>query len=101
MAAEQILLRYPLVQAVDVEIRKPQAPIGLPFESVSVKIHRGWHRVYIALGSNMGERFGYYIMNAVLAADGSLRRRGAGGLFKRCDGGTDIADTAGTAGVSA
>lgn len=58
-AAEQILLSYPLVQAVDVEIRKPQAPIGLPFESVSVKIHRGWHRVYIALGSNMGDRKKY------------------------------------------
>ncbi|MDE5952040.1 MAG: 2-amino-4-hydroxy-6-hydroxymethyldihydropteridine diphosphokinase [Acetatifactor sp.] len=57
--AEQILLRYPLVHAVDVEIRKPQAPIGLPFESVSVKIHRGWHRVYIALGSNMGDRKKY------------------------------------------
>lgn len=58
-AAEQVLLRYPLVQAVDMEIRKPQAPIGLPFESVSVKIHRGWHRVYIALGSNMGDRKKY------------------------------------------
>lgn len=29
--AEQILGRYPLVQALNVEIRKPQAPIGLPF----------------------------------------------------------------------
>lgn len=57
--AEQILLCQPLVRAVDVEIRKPQAPIGLPFESVSVKIHRGWHRVYIALGSNMGDRIKY------------------------------------------
>lgn len=58
-AAEQILLSYPLVRAVDVEIRKPQAPIGLPFESVSVKIHRGWHRAFIALGSNMGDRKKY------------------------------------------
>lgn len=60
--AEQILYTYPLVQAVDVEIRKPQAPIGLPFESVSVKIHRGWHRVYVALGSNMGDREKYLQM---------------------------------------
>ena len=57
--AEQILLCYPLIQAVDVEIRKPQAPIGLPFGSVSVKIRRGWHRAYIALGSNMGDRKKY------------------------------------------
>ncbi len=53
--AEEVLKTFSLVQAVDVEIRKPQAPIGLPFESVSVKIHRGWHRVYVALGSNMGD----------------------------------------------
>ncbi len=57
--AEQILLCYPLIQAVDVEIRKPQAPIGLPFGSVSVKIRRGWHLAYIALGSNMGDRKKY------------------------------------------
>lgn len=61
-AAEQILLTYPLVQALDLELRKPQAPIGLPFESVSVKIHRGWHRAYVALGSNMGDREKYLQM---------------------------------------
>lgn len=60
--AEQVLLHYPLVQALDVEIRKPQAPIGLPFGSVSVRIHRGWHQVYVALGSNMGDRKKYLEM---------------------------------------
>lgn len=57
--AREILLQYPLVQALDLEIRKPEAPIGLPFESVSVKIHRGWHRVYLSVGSNMGDREKY------------------------------------------
>ena len=57
--AREILLQYPLVKALDLEIRKPQAPIGLPFESVSVKIHRGWHKVYLSFGSNMGEREKY------------------------------------------
>lgn len=52
----EILRAFPLVQALDMEIRKPQAPIGLPFESVSVKIHRGWHQAYVAIGSNMGEK---------------------------------------------
>ena len=60
--AEQVLLHYPLIGALDVEIRKPQAPIGLPFGSVSVKIHRGWHHVYLALGSNMGDRKNYLQM---------------------------------------
>lgn len=57
--ASQILLTFPLVQAVDLEIKKPWAPIGLPLDTVSLKISRGWHRAYIALGSNMGDRKGY------------------------------------------
>ena len=54
--AREILLRFPLVKALDLEVRKPEAPIGLPFESVSVKIHRAWHQVYVAFGSNMGDK---------------------------------------------
>lgn len=57
--AEQILLRFPLIRALDLEIRKPQAPIGLPFSCVSVKLHRGWHRTYVAVGSNMGDKYAY------------------------------------------
>ena len=57
--AEEVLKAFPLVREIDVEIRKPQAPIGLPFESVSVKIHRGWHTAYVALGSNMGDKEKY------------------------------------------
>lgn len=54
-----ILLNFLLISAVDLEILKPFAPVGLPFESISVKVHRGWHKAYIALGSNMGDREGY------------------------------------------
>lgn len=57
--AEEILLRFPLIKSIDFELRKPQAPIPMKFESVSVKIHRGWHKVYIAFGSNMGDSMGY------------------------------------------
>lgn len=63
--AEEVLIEFPLVQALDVEIRKPEAPIGLPFESVSVKIHRGWHRAYVAIGSNMGDKE-TYCNNAII-----------------------------------
>ena len=62
--AEEILLTYPLVQKVQLEIRKPQAPIGLPFGSVSVAIERGWHKAYIAFGSNMGDKK-QHILNAI------------------------------------
>lgn len=57
--AEQILLAFPLIQALSLEIRKPDAPVGLPFESVSVKICRGWKKAYLAVGSNMGEKAAY------------------------------------------
>ena len=54
--ARAILLSFPLIAAVDLEIEKPEAPIGLPFSCVSVKVHRSWHRVYVGLGSNLGEK---------------------------------------------
>lgn len=57
--AAEILLHFHLVKQIALEIRKPQAPIGLPFESVSVRIERGWHRVYLSVGSNMGDKEGY------------------------------------------
>lgn len=58
-AAKQLLFEFPAVKKVELEIEKPDAPIPLRFESVSVKVERGWHRVFIALGSNMGERLKY------------------------------------------
>ena len=57
--ATQLLLSYPLLSKVDIEIKKPWAPIGLPLNYVSVKISRGWHIAYIALGSNMGDKEKY------------------------------------------
>ena len=57
--ARDLLLTYSPVEALEVEIRKPQAPIGLPFGSVSVCIRRGWHRAYLSVGSNMGDRRAY------------------------------------------
>lgn len=53
--SRHLLVQNPLIQEIDIEIEKPGAPIGLPLETVSVKIHRGWHQVAIALGSNMGD----------------------------------------------
>lgn len=55
----QTLLKFPLIKEMELEIRKPEAPVGLPFESVSVKIHRGWHLAYVAVGSNMGDKARY------------------------------------------
>lgn len=53
--AEDILLEYPLVKKVCVELKKPWAPILLPLDTVSVRIERGWTQVYLSVGSNMGD----------------------------------------------
>ncbi|NCC44654.1 MAG: 2-amino-4-hydroxy-6-hydroxymethyldihydropteridine diphosphokinase [Clostridia bacterium] len=57
--AEALLLEYPLLGKVDLKIEKPWAPVGLPLETVSVEISRGWHTAYIALGSNIGDKEAY------------------------------------------
>lgn len=53
--AEAVLTSFSPVQSIEVEVRKPEAPIEAEFGSVSVKIHRGWHTAVIAVGSNMGD----------------------------------------------
>ena len=55
VCAEAVLLQFPLVRSITLELRKPEAPIPLPFESVSVVIRRGWKKAYVALGSNIGD----------------------------------------------
>lgn len=57
--AEAVLLKYEKVHHLCLEIKKPWAPVRLPLRTVSVTIERGWHTVYVALGSNMGNRKEY------------------------------------------
>lgn len=57
--AEEMLLEIEHLRALDLEIKKPWAPIGLPIETVSIEITRGWHKVYLSIGSNMGDKKSY------------------------------------------
>lgn len=57
--AEAILLNFPLIRVLELELKKPHAPIGLPFSCVSVRIERGWKKVYLGIGSNIGDRQAY------------------------------------------
>lgn len=57
--AEAILLKYGLIQEIRLEVKKPDAPIGMPFDFVSVCVTRGWHQVYLSIGSNMGDKKAY------------------------------------------
>ena len=54
--AEYLLLTFPLIRGISLEIKKPWAPVGLPLDTVSIKIERAWHKAYVAFGSNMGNK---------------------------------------------
>lgn len=57
--AEALLDRYALLSGVEIELKKPWAPIGLPLQYASVKIRRFWHTAYLGLGSNLGDKKAY------------------------------------------
>lgn len=60
--AEAVLKSTNQISTVTIRIEKPWAPIGLPLDAAAVEITRGWHEVYVALGSNMGDKKGYLDM---------------------------------------
>jgi dihydroneopterin aldolase/2-amino-4-hydroxy-6-hydroxymethyldihydropteridine diphosphokinase len=51
-----VLKKYELVKEVKVIVKKPWAPLQMHFENVAVEITRKWHRVYLSLGSNIGNK---------------------------------------------
>lgn len=69
--AAEILLNYGKVKRICLEIKKPWAPVKLPLKTVSVRIERAWHRAYIAVGSNMGDRKAY--IDGAVAALNAMR----------------------------
>jgi len=57
LIADDVLTR-PLVDAVEVTVHKPQAPVGHPFSDVSVQVRRERGvPVVLALGANLGDAF--------------------------------------------
>lgn len=57
--AYALLLKYPTLAGVNVQFKKPWAPIGLPVDNVMVNLTRERTVAYIGLGSNMGDKEGY------------------------------------------
>lgn len=81
--AEAILFEFPQIERIQLEVRKPEAPIGLCFESMSVKINRGWHTAYIAIGSNAGDREAH--INSAIAGlknDAKIRLKKISNIFE-------------------
>lgn len=54
--AEMVLKKYELVKEIKVTVKKPWAPLQMHFENVAIEISRNWHKVYLSLGSNMGDK---------------------------------------------
>lgn len=54
--AEYILLNYSLVSACKVLLKKPWAPIGRHLDTAAVEVYRKWHKAYISIGSNIGDK---------------------------------------------
>ena len=55
VTAEAILKEYPVVREVRVEVKKPEAPVKLPFGMISVEVTRGWKEAVVAVGGNLGD----------------------------------------------
>lgn len=62
---------FPAVKEITVNVHKPQAPVGLPFEDICARFSLRRERVVLSLGSNMGDREGY--LNGALSALSELR----------------------------
>ena len=60
---EALMHQFPALEAVEMELRKPDAPITCAPEDVSVNIYREGHKVYVAIGSNH-EDAEYYLDEA-------------------------------------
>ena len=56
--AIMLMRKYP-IESVSVKVNKPQAPVSLPFDSVSVATTLTRTTVLLSLGSNMGDRQAY------------------------------------------
>ncbi|MBQ2082326.1 MAG: prephenate dehydratase [Lachnospiraceae bacterium] len=57
--ASELLLTRPQVKSIEVTVKKPWAPIGIPLEYVSATEKRTWHEAVISIGSNMGDKAAY------------------------------------------
>ncbi|WP_461615791.1 2-amino-4-hydroxy-6-hydroxymethyldihydropteridine diphosphokinase [Clostridium sp. Marseille-QA1073] len=59
-AAEEIvnfiLLKYEAINKVKLKLKKPWAPVRKHLNYVAIEIERQWHKAYIAVGSNLGDK---------------------------------------------
>lgn len=56
---QEIMVHFRNIEAMELEVRKPHAPVKYPPEDISVTIYREWHTVYLSFGSNFENALGY------------------------------------------
>ncbi len=54
--AESILNKFEIVKKVEVEVKKPNAPMSQSLAYPSVKLEKAWHEVFVAIGTNLGDK---------------------------------------------
>lgn len=57
--AEMLLIKFGLIRKIEIEVKKPWAPILQSLDYVSVSIERGWKKAYLSMGSNIGDSKNY------------------------------------------
>lgn len=57
--ATSIMYAFPGIEKIQIQITKPNAPIPMEFKSVGVRVEKKWHKVALAIGSNMGDKEKY------------------------------------------
>jgi len=56
---QEIMVFFKSIQAMELEVRKPSAPVKYQPEDLSVTIYREWHTVYLSFGSNVRNSRGH------------------------------------------
>ena len=57
--ATSIMYAFPGIEKIQIQLTKPNAPIPMEFKSVGVRVEKKWHKVALAIGSNMGDKEKY------------------------------------------
>lgn len=72
--SKHLLKKYVLIRTLTLTIHKPQAPIPTLFDDVALTVTRTRANVYLAIGSNMGQREDYLDMvTSEIISDDNLK----------------------------
>ena len=56
---QELMANFMPIQAMELEVRKPHAPLAHVPEDISVTIYREWNKVFLSFGSNMENPIGH------------------------------------------